>query len=273
MLLRLATHACGTRFELVLDGEDEVRLRAIGELCLEEIEDVHARLSKFDRASLVSRLNRDAHRAWVRVDRETFELLELCRDVQVASGGAFDPTVGALMTELGFHDDADVAEAELGFEHVQLDAARCAVRFARPLRLDLGGIGKGHALDLAGRVLREHGVTRALLHGGTSSVLALGAPPGSTGWRIRIAETGETCELRDRALGVSSGDGRTLADGRGHVLDPRSGEALAPRGPTAVVADSAALADAWSTALQVLPAEFAPPSSVHPLPSIPARAS
>ncbi|MCH2105347.1 MAG: FAD:protein FMN transferase, partial [Planctomycetes bacterium] len=116
--------------------------------------------------------------------------------------------------------------------------------------LDFGAVAKGWALDLAREGLLEAGVERALLHGGTSSVLAIGAPPGEEGWRVALGkESGASCLLRDCALGVSAPDGE--AGGEGHVLVPGTSAAASGVELAAVVCESAAWADAWSTALVV----------------------
>ena len=260
MPLRLATHACGTRFELVLGGESP-RLRAAGEAALRAVEDVDRRLSLFRRDSLLAHVCRTAARTPVRLDADTFELLELCAAVHRASGGAFDPTVAPLMRALALHGtrsqapDVPPAEARarVGFDAVRLDAATRRVALDRDgVWLDLGAVGKGHALDLAARELREAGVARALLHGGTSTVLALGAPPDAEGWRVRIGSGPEApvVVLRDAALSVSA-----PRAGTDHVLDPRTGAPSAAARYAAVLttgalaADAAARADAWSTAL------------------------
>jgi thiamine biosynthesis lipoprotein len=265
----------GTRFELVLGGGDPVRLRAVGEAALQAIAECEATLSPFVRGSIVARVNEQAGERPVHVDAATFELLAACRDLHLASRGAFDPTVGPLLAALGFRGrrpaDAEglaAARAQVGMQLVELDAAAETVRFLRPgMALDLGAVGKGHALDLAGEVLRAHGVPLALLHGGTSSVLAIGAPPGLTSWRIGIGPFAPrpTATLRDAALSVSAGHGQQQrqADGAlaSHVADPRTG-APAAGGPLlcAVVAASARIADAWSTALLVDGA-LAPPAA------------
>ncbi|MDP6539883.1 MAG: FAD:protein FMN transferase [Planctomycetota bacterium] len=252
-----------TRFELVLDGEDEGRLRAVGEAALEAIEECELTISPFLPGSLLSRVNARAAEEWVAVDADTFTLLETARQVRRESLGAFDVTVAPVMAALGFRGDAggDLATARraVGGDALLLDPECSAVRFARPgLGLDVGGIGKGHALELAREVLVEHGITRALLHGGTSSVLALGAPAGADAWRVALGPEAEAplALLRDAALSVSVTDGRTaaLGDGSpvsGHVVDPQSGRALADGIAAAVIDTDARRADARSTALCV----------------------
>ena len=257
----LAMDAMRTRFELLLPGEDSPRLRAAGEAALGEIVSCESRLSLFRPGSLVSRINDTAYKAAVLLDRDTFELLYICREVWAQSGGAFDITIGPLMRAWGFRGiPADPVAAETcawGFQHIELDERNYSVRFLKPgLSIDLGGVGKGHALDLAAAELRAAGVSRAFLHAGTSSVLAIGDGSGSEGWRIAVSPdpSSPVVKLRDLALGVSAQRGRVIDDcgvHRGHILDPRTGRPAPGIETAAVVAPSAALADAWSTAVLV----------------------
>lgn len=232
-MLRLAVDAMATRFELVLDGPDEVELRAAGEAVVERIVEVDEQLSRYRRDSFTSHLVRAASVRPVRVDEELWALLALCERVRRESDGAFDVTHGS--------------PGEL-----VLDADTRTVALSEPgTRLDFGAIGKGWALDRGVELLREHGVRRALVHGGTSTVHTIGAPPGLGAWRVAVAGTDREVELRDRALSVSAQHGRVLDDGGGHVRDPETGRAADSALPVAVVAPSAAVADAWSTALLV----------------------
>lgn len=261
--LRLAIDAMGTRFELALvAGRGD--LRAAGEAAIEEIAIWHDRLSRYAPDSLVSHINREAARAPVRLDRDTYELLRDALDVWQASSGSFDITVAPAMTRMGHADSAvSTRHGRNDAGALRLDPERWTITFEGPhVSIDLGGIAKGHALDCAARVLRDAGVTAALLHGGTSSLVSIGAPQGSEGWRIAVPSGSEsrTILLRDAAMSVSDPAGP--ADGRRsmpHIVDPRDGRAVSPSIHATVIGASARLADAWSTALVVLgrtPAAF-----------------
>lgn len=256
-MLRLATRAMGTRFELVLGCEDGPQARAAGEAALERIEQCDARYSVFTNSSLIARANRDACEKPVRLDPELFGLLERCLALRAETDGAFDIAIGPLMRALGFRGQRIDAPRGSNLGAFELDRATSSVRFTRPdTQLDLGSIAKGHALDLAAATLRENGIESALLHGGTSSVVALGAPPDADGWRVRIGPDGTwEARLRDSALSVSAPHGRTAdfaGHKVGHILDPRSGRPVPLGLRAAVIAPSAEAADAWSTAALVL---------------------
>ncbi len=269
--VRLAVNAMATRFELVLPGGDSTRLRGAGEEALREIERLEAQLSLYRPASEIARVNASAAREPVRVSPSVFELLQLAQRLQRESGGAFDITVAPLVRCWGFMhgsgrmpraDEIEDARAASGMPHVLLDANNYSVRFDREgVMVDLGAIGKGCAVDCAVELLREAGVTCALLHGGTSTVYGIGSPPGADGWKIAIprrqnqTEGAATVTLRDAALSVSAVWGKSFeADGRkfGHVIDPRTGWPVNNAIQAAVVLPSATETDALSTALLVL---------------------
>ncbi len=217
----------GTRFELVMPAGNFATTRAIGEAALAEIEDCHRRFSRFERSSLLSHIMRSAERGPVSVDRDTFDLFRDALSVHQDSDGAFDLTVPAR-----------------GMDAIELDSAASTIRLTREIPLDLGGIAKGHALDLAAGVLREHGVSSAFVHGGTSSAFGIGAPPGAEGWRVELAGGGEVT-LRDSALSVSA-----VWEGNPHpTIDPRTGEEVPGPRRAVVTGPSARLCDAWSTAI------------------------
>ncbi|MBB6049260.1 FAD:protein FMN transferase [Armatimonas rosea] len=250
----LATEAMRCRFELVLEGDSEERLVAAGEEALAEIEAVERQLSAYDPESELWAVNALAGKGPVRVRPTTLAFLEEARALTEQTAGAFDPTIGALIalwrgSEEPTDESVAQALARTGWQGVLLDHETNSITLAREgLRLDPGAIGKGWALDRARDILEEAGVTRALLHGGTSSVVALGE-----GWKVQIGG-GPTLTLSNQSLGVSAPSGRWAVFGErryGHVLDPRTGWPVGARAWAAVIAPTATQADALSTALLV----------------------
>ena len=267
----LARNAMATRFEVVVIGKDAGRLRAAGEEALAEVDRLEARLSLYRPSSEIARVNAQAARQPVRVSPPVFRLLEHALQLHRESGGAFDIAIAPLVRCWGFMSGAggvpdaiqlDQARRQAGMEHVTLDSESVSVRFDREgVMIDLGAIGKGYAIDRAAEILREAGVTRALLHGGTSTVYGIGAPPDQEGWKVAIAgsqdesRTIATVLLRDSALSVSAVWARSFeADGKkfGHVIDPRTGQPVNNAVLAAVALPSATETDALSTALLVL---------------------
>jgi len=288
--VRLARHAMATRFEWVLWGQAPERLRAAGEEALDEVDALESALSRYRGLSDIARVNAGAAVGPVRVSPSTFRLLERARVLSEVTDGAFDITVGALLRAWGFVDSTGsrpstqaVRQARdvSGWHRVRLDASEFSVTFDCPgVELDLGAIGKGHALDRALDLLTEAGVPHALLHGGTSSILTRGLAPDKRAWRVGLpgpwdsvseatgllTPSGELAvthwvELHEESLSVSAVWGKSFIEGReelGHVLDPRTGEPVRRARCAAVVGPEAAVSDALSTALLVLGPEGRP---------------
>jgi thiamine biosynthesis lipoprotein len=264
-----------TRFEVVLHGDNPVALRAAGEEALRLVEQLEAQLSLFRASSEIALLNARAAREPVRVTPILFALLQQAQKLHEESSGAFDITIAPLVRCWGFMGGdgrmprpEEVAEArtKVGMELVQLSPNDFTVRFAREgVMLDLGAIGKGYAVERAAEALREAGVTSALLHGGTSSVQAIGRPPGEEFWKIAIETPSPSKDtpptllaivpLKDEAMSVSGVWGNSFQVGErtfGHIIDPRRGEPALGTMLAAVVLPSATETDALSTALLTL---------------------
>lgn len=272
----LARHAMATRFEIVLHGHNPVALRAAAEEALDTIERLENVLSLYRPVSEIAEINARASREPVRVSVPVFRLLEHALRLCEESGGAFDITVGPLMRCWGFVNDAgrvpagadlEAARARVGWQSVDLDAGNRTVRFAKEgMMLDLGAIGKGYAIDQAAELLREAGVTSGILHGGTSSIHAIGHPPEADAWKVAIRHPADALpesggpempvvDLRDEALSVSAVWGRSFqTDDRrfGHVIDPRTGQPAGDAVLAAVALPSTTESDALSTALLTL---------------------
>lgn len=282
--IRLACHSMATRFELVLHGDDAPRLRAAGEEAMREIERLNTKLSLYEPTGEIAHVNARAAREPVRVSRELIDLIQRSRQLSEETGGAFDITVAPLMRCWGFMRGTgslptpeSIAEARacVGYDKVRVDENESTVRFATEgMMLDFGSIGKGYAVEVAVGCLRESGVISALLHGGTSTVVAIGTPPGADAWQIAIPHPLDAADqpsgwlathnlaqsdlrivtripLKDEALSVSAVWGKGFENkGRfyGHVIDPRTGEPTEGALLAAIVMDSATDTDAWSTA-------------------------
>jgi thiamine biosynthesis lipoprotein len=277
-LLRVRRPAMGSYFEIRLGarvpGAVELASRA-----LDLIDELEAQMTVYRDDSEVSCLNATAHQVPVAVEPGLFRLLEQAVALSEQTGGAYDVTSGALSEAWGFvrgprrvpHFEV-LAEARActGWQHLKLDPESQTVAFDRPgVRINLGSIGKGYAIDRTVEVLRNHWFpTSALVHGGQSSLYALGSPPGRFGdrWEIALRNPFEPesplgrLRLRNRGLGTSGGAFQSFeVDGKpyGHILDPRTGEPA--RGPASVtvLAPTAAVADALSTAFFLLGPEGA----------------
>ncbi len=256
-----------TRFELVLHGADPVGLRSAGEEALAEISRLDAQLSFYRASSDVSWINAHAADGPVRVEPGLFRLLRRAIDLSNLSDGAFDITVAPLMRAWGFTRGAgarpsssalDAARAAVGFRFIDLDDGASTIAFRRRgMSIDFGAAGKGCAIDRAMEILRGHGVTQALLHGGTSSVHALDPPDGESAWRVAWRPPGgapRTFALRHAALSISAVHGKSFVEGgreHGHVMDPRTGLTSAGPRAAAVTGPDSLECDALSTALLV----------------------
>ena len=208
--ITLARDAMNTRFELVLHGTNTPLLRAAGEEALAEIGRIENRLSLFRPSTEIARVNAFAATEPVLVSPEVFALLQRAQRLSAETDGAFDITMAPLLRCWGLlgrnegrvpgADELAAARDIVGMKLVELDAANRTVRFARPgVMIDLGAIGKGYAIEQATEILREAGVTSALLHGGTSSVMAIGAPPDAEAWKVVI----DRAVTAPKAFGVS----------------------------------------------------------------------
>jgi thiamine biosynthesis lipoprotein len=271
LLLRFSRRAMATTFEVVLPF-DTPRADEAANAALDEIDRLETQLTVYRDTSEVTRLNQLAAYTSLAVEEGLFELLETSAHLHRESEGAFDVTAGALIKAWGFfrgprrvpsEEERARALARVGMQHVVLDRGGRSVRYLQPgLEINLGSIGKGYALDRAAALLRnEWNLTSALLHGGHSSVYAIGMPPGDrAGWSVGLRHPWDTekslgaVRLRDRALGTSAATYRHLEyEGRklGHLLDPRTGWPAEGMASASVLAPTAAEADALATAFYI----------------------
>jgi FAD:protein FMN transferase len=272
-LIRVHRPAMGSSFEVRLPantpGAVDLSCRA-----LDLIDALEAQMTVYRDDSEVSRLNATAHLGPVEVEPGLFRLLQDAVALSRETGGAYDVTSGALSEAWGFvkgprrvPEPAALADARsrTGWHHLRLDPERRTVAFDREgIRINLGSIGKGYAIDRVVDLLRAYWwPTSGLVHGGRSSLFALGSPPGRFAGRWEVTLHNPLCpesplgvfRLRNRALGTSgTAFQQFVVDGRvfGHIIDPRSGEPATGPASVTVLAPTAAAADALSTAFYLL---------------------
>ena len=275
-LIRVSRRAMATTFEVAVPFGTPDALAA-AEDALDLIDEVEDQLTVYRDTSEVARLNATAFGRSVPVAATLFDLLAQCAEWTRDTAGGFDIAVGALIASWAAHKrdgripppaDLATARANSGTRHVVLDARTRSVKYRRPhLALNFGSVGKGYALDRAADRMRTRwGIDSALLHGGGSSVRALGTPPGQPrGWPVAVRHpSGDgllgTVYLQDQGLGTSAATFQFFEfAGRryGHVLDPRTGSPATGTESASVVAPTAAQADALSTAFFVQGADAA----------------
>jgi len=241
----------GSRCDVLACGADQATVALAIEAGFEELERLERLLSRFDRTSEISRLNRDAARSTCRLDHEMTAILAACQAGWETSSGAFDIVAGSRGRDGG----------PLTFASVDLDIAARTIRFREAgVRLDLGGFGKGYALDRAADRMAEFGVCRVLLQTGTSSITVRSPPPGESGWLLDWAVHAGSSACVPRPLflanmavstSATTACGDEITGGAADVIDPRTGETVRPRRHAIVLAPTGAAAEILSTTLVV----------------------
>jgi FAD:protein FMN transferase len=276
LLIHVSRRAMACDFEVRFSADRYPHGTELALQALDPLEELEEAISFFRPTSQLSRVNLLAAEEPVEVSQPFFDLLRLAMTLYEETEGAYDITAAPLWEVWGFArrkgeipSQAQLAEARslVGGHWVELDPARQTVRFRRPgVRINLGSIGKGYALDVCGERLTASGMADYLFHGGQSSILARGSQSENQPWEIGVRHPGQpnrrigVVRLCDRALGTSSGQFQSFRhQGRryGHILDPRSGCPAEGVLSTTVVASSAALADALSTAFFIMGPERA----------------
>jgi FAD:protein FMN transferase len=290
-IVHVARRAMACEFELRFPDDP---LKNLTELALESfdlLETLEEQLSFFRPTSELSRINLLAAEQPVEAEPALFDLLLLAKQLSEETGGAWDITSTPLWQVWGFAKrkgkiptlaEIDEAMKTVGSRFIELDAERKTIFFTQTgVKLNLGSLGKGYALDRLAARLVEGGMANFLLHGGQSSILQK-KEPGSSIPRENLDFTSDTLEkhaaspvfwpiglphplaanrrlgeirLYDRAIGTSSSRFQSFRHAGklyGHILDPRTGQPAGGVLSTTVLAPTATLADALSTAFYVL---------------------
>lgn len=259
---RFSHQAMATTFEVIVQYDERLYAQQAADAAFDELDRIEAELSRYVENSDVARLNALPAHQPLQLGLDTYECLRISKEIHARTGGAFDVTIGFLLDcwldedkqpRRPSREELEYAREHTGMNLVVLDEATYMVALTRsPVRVDLGGVGKGYGVDRMGELLRQWSIDRALIHGGFSSVLALDGPDGTDGWPITLSHPEDRRRTLARlALQRVAVSGSGLEKGR-HIIDPRAAGPIEGRIAAWSVAPDAARADALSTAFMVL---------------------
>ena len=284
MLLPVSSHAArlerfefsrpemGAPFRIVLYAKSGELAEIASQKAFERVEALNQILSDYEVDSELSALSRSSGSGHPRMlSAELWHVLSRAQELARETDGAFDVTVGPLTSlwrkarrEHKLPPPEKVAELRqsVGYQFLLLDPKRRSALLKAPrMRLDLGAIAKGYAVDEALRVLRKHGIRRALV-AAAGDIAVSDPPPGKAGWEIAVGQhdllgpsSGDIVSIKNQALSTS-GDLYQHIEIEGkrysHILDPKTGLGLTDHGLVTVVAKDCMTSDSWATTISVM---------------------
>ena len=263
----------GTLFIITLYATNETSARVGSDAAFSKIAVLDRMMTDYDPESELMRLCREPAGKPVRLSDDLFDILRESLSIAELSHGAFDPTIGPIIRQwrrarrqetLPTTDQIKHAKKSVGWHNLKLDpVTRTATLLTNDMQLDLGGIAKGYAADKSLEVLRQNGITRALV-AASGDIAAGESPPGQKGWRVFIGTPYSTNSISKKLLlsnaAVStSGDSEqfvTIGGNRySHIVDPFTGIGLTNQLQVSVIAPRATQTDALATTACVMGAE------------------
>lgn len=234
-----------------------------------KLKELEGKFSDYSSNSEVSRISNMAGQGYVRVSPECIDLIKKALKVSEESAGAFDITVRPMMEVWGFKEEKDFPPSGdkirntlklIGYKKIHIDSDQIMLEL-KGMKLDLGGIAIGYAVDEISRLLRNSGIKNGVIEIG-GDIYCLGKGIDSRGWRIGIQDPRHKNEIiamlkiSDKAI-VTSGDYEKFFFWRGkrypHIIDPRNGFPVQNSLiSVTIISTCCTQADAWATALFVL---------------------
>lgn len=255
-----------TTFRIACFAEDKATAEKATEACFQHIAKLNALFTDYDPTSELMRLCAPEAKYPMRVSVEMFDILTRAVKLAEQTQGAFDPTCGHLSQlwrrakrhgKLPPADRLAKAIEATDWRRITLYADASSVSLMAGTLLDLGGIAKGYAADECLRILKKHGITRAVVIAGGDTAVG-DPPPGESGWEITLrTDSKQETQIRLANRCVStSGDLYQFTEIAGrrysHILSPKTGLGLTERIACSVIASDCTTSDALATAMCVL---------------------
>lgn len=255
--IRFSHEAMATVFEIFIQHDNAGYASQAARAAFSEADRLETLLSRYISNSDISRITALKKGESVIVSPETIECLQIARRIYEQTNGAFDITVGGLVQlwkqQTPSEEQIRKELCAVGQNRVIIDSQKLTVTVeADEIELDLGGIGKGYAVGKMGQVLKEWKIDKALIHSGSSSVLAMDAPTGKVGWKVRLSSPIEPkkeirmLEMRSQALSCSG-----LRRGS-DMIHPDTGMSIQDKAAVWVRGDDPSICDGLSTAFMVM---------------------
>ncbi len=269
-------YAMGTRLDLVIPENSPEESRRSADEIRSEVNRLERKMSRFDCASPLSTINREAGLRPVTVDEEMTHILKLCLSYSESTNGAFDITLsplcalwkeGATQTHASPPTAREIAAVKeaTGMDKLEIDTENHSVRFHHPdLAIDLGGFGKGYALERVGEILEGSGKKNTFVCFGDSAVLGCGRHPHGKHWEVGVkhlfdqGRSVHSFRLSNQSLstsGVTPNNIQSDVSWYSHLISPKSGRPVVGYRTLSVVSPSAMDAEVLSTALTAIPPE------------------
>jgi thiamine biosynthesis lipoprotein len=263
-LVHKAKYIMGTVYEIAVYDDQPARASQAIDKAFTEIGRLDAILSNFKPDSDLSRLNRNAHYHAEEVPTDLYRVIEESVRYSKVSGGKFDITVAPLVDlwKAALRGERLPTEAQqqklracVGYQKIELIPPD-RVEFHSPcMRIDVGSIGKGYAVDRAVEILRANRIVNALVDAGQSTIYGMGAPPGKSAWEVHLRDPSNRVDpqvmLRENSVSTSEQTPASLLsnESAGHIIDPENGKPLETKYALSVVAKTGTASDALSTTL------------------------
>ena len=260
-------YVMGTVFEIAAYDQSPERASNAIEKAFREIVHLDDLFSNYKPDSVLSHVNRSAHFHTETIPYDLYVVIDQTLQFSKLSDGKFDISVAPLVNlwKAALFDDSMPSRSQIeqarncvGYEKIELTPPD-QITFRSPcLQLDLGAIGKGYAVDRAAAVLRSWGIRKALINAGGSTILAIGSPPGQTGWILHLRDPSHKIDPQIMLQGDSVSTSEQTApsllgkDSAGHIIDPNTGMPLKTKFAVSVIATTGTASDALSTSLLLL---------------------